>query len=478
MSWRLGIVVLICGLPLAHAADVDVTLPETTRVALDNGTVLIVNAKDDVPLVGLEVRIRGGAVRDPDDKAGTASLFAGLLERGAADRDAQAFVEAVESVGGRLSARAELESIRIRGEFLSRDLDLMLELVGDMILRPTLAEDELDTLRERRINFIRAAKDSNPGALMPTYAAGFLFGEHPYGTPVSGSETSLGGIALEDVQGFYANEVGGDRLIISVSGDIEPDAVVAKLSDMFGAFRPAALEPEPLPLALRASTRRVLLIDKPGATQTWFWIGNLGVAIDFPERAELDIANTVFGGRFTSMLNTALRVESGLTYGARSLLVRPSEPGSIAISSYTRTDATVQAIDMALNVLYRLRTDGLDELTLQSAQNYILGSFPTRLETARQLAAQFAMLELYGLDESYINDYASLIDAVTLESVTPVIDDIYPADGELVFVILGDAAEIRDAVSRYGAMSELSITDPVFAVPVMPADDETTSSPE
>ena len=465
MSVRTVLIALLCSGSSVTALAQDVALPDATRVTLDNGVVLIVNEKHDVPLVGAEIRIRGGAIRDADGKAGTASLFAGLLERGAAERDAQAFAEAVESVGGRLSASAALESIRIRAEFLSRDLDLMLELLGDMVLSPTLAEDELDTLRERRINFIRAAKDSNPGALMPTYAAGFLFGDHPYGTALSGSETSLAGITLEDILSFYANEVGADRLIVSVSGDIDTDAVVLRLTDLFGEFRAAALEPEPVTPALRASTRSVLLIDKPGATQTYFWIGNVGVAIDDPDRAEIDIANTVFGGRFTSMLNTALRVESGLTYGARSILVRPSQPGSVAISSYTRTDATVQAIDMALNVLYRLRTDGLDEATLESAQNYILGSFPTRLETARQLAAQFALLELYGLDDSYVNEYATLINGVTLESLVPVIDSVYPADGELVFVILGDAAAIRDDVSRYGALSELSITDPVFAVP-------------
>lgn len=444
----------------------NVTLPETTRVTLDNGAVLIVNAKPDVPLVGAEVLIRGGAIRDAAGKAGTASLYAGLLERGAGGRDAQAFVEAVESVGGRLSASAELESIRIRAEFLSRDLDLMLELLGDMLLRPTLAEAELETLAERQINFIRAAKDSSPGALMPTYAAAFLFGEHPYATPVGGSEATLAGITHEDILKYYVNETGGDRLIVSISGDIDPDAVITRLGALFGDMKQAGLAIEPLPLAFRASTRRVLLIDKPGATQTYFWIGNLGVAVDFPERAELDVANTVFGGRFTSMLNTALRVESGLTYGARSILVRPSDPGSVAISSYTRTESTVQAIDMALNVLYRLRENGLDEATLASAQNYILGSFPTRLETARQLAAQFARLELYGLDEAYINDYATMIGDVTLESIGPVIDDVYPTDDQLVFVLLGDAAKIRDSVSRYGAMSELSITDPVFAVPV------------
>ena len=215
-------------------------------------------------------------------------------------------------------------------------------------------------------------------------------------------------------------------------------------------------------------------MDKPGATQTYFWIGNVGVGVGYRNRAELDLANTVFGGRFTSMLNTALRIESGLTYGARSILTRGGSTGSIGISSYTRTDATAQAIDLALNVLYRLRTEGIDQAMLESAQNYVLGSFPTRLETARQLAAQYAMLELYGLDADYVDNYGEAIGSVSVESLAPVIREVYPADDGLVFVIIGDAEAIRDTVGRYGALTEVSITDGRFRVPA----DAAASSPE
>ena len=132
-------------------------------------------------------------------------------------------------------------------------------------------------------------------------------------------------------------------------------------------WRTAAAPLPEVPRPAPQSGRRVVLIDKPGATQTYFWLGNIGVARDYEKRAALDIANTVFGGRFTSMLNTELRVNSGLTYGARSLLSRASQPGSIAISSYTPTESTVEAIDMALGVLGRLHEDGVDKTMLESA---------------------------------------------------------------------------------------------------------------
>ena len=184
---------------------------------------------------------------------------------------------------------------------------------------------------------------------------------------------------------------------------------------------------------------------------------------DSTSARSLDIANTVFGGRFTSMLNTALRVESGLTYGAGSGLSRPNvHPGSVAITSYTRTDATVEAIDMALGVLGQLRDGSVGPEMLESASNYILGQFPTELETAEQIGGRLAELEAYGLDVGYVNSYGSAIVAADDASVAAVIDAVYPSADDIVFVLLGDAELIREAVSAYGPVTELPITEPRF----------------
>ena len=439
-----------------------VTLPAFERVALDNGTVLLLNEQHDVPLVAVSAVMRGGAVSDPQEQNGLAGLFAALLEKGAGERDAALFAEAVDSVGGSLSASASLENITIKGDFLARDAELMVGLLADMLLRPALDADELTKLRERGIHLIRVGKDTNLNVLLPIYGHAFLFGAHPYGNPVGGSETTLANITHADVLDFYEQQVGADRLIISVSGDFDAASMRATLEAAFGAWRPAAGQLVDVPVSTQQAGRRVLLIDKPGVTQTYFWIANIGVARDFEQRAALNLANTVFGGRFTSMLNTALRIESGLTYGARSRLQRPSTPGSLAITSYTRTDATVEAIDMALGVLGRLRDGAIDDAALVSAQNYILGQFPPGLETAAQIGAQLAALEAYGLDASYINDYGADIMAVDLATVESVVETVYPASENLVFVLIGDAELIRDSVGQYGEVTEMPITEPRF----------------
>lgn len=439
-----------------------VTLPAADRVVLENGTVLILNENHDVPMIGLEAVVRGGAAADPADKYGLASLLAGLLEKGAGDRSSAEFAEAAASVGGEVRASARLETLSVSADFLSKDAALMVALVSDMLRRPALDAGEFTKLRDRSINLIKAAKGSDPGNLMSDYANAFLFGEHPYGNPVDGSESSLANVKHDDLVAYYTDMMGGDRLIISVSGDFEADAMRDALTEAFGDWRAGAgILPE-LVAAAPVAGSRVYLIDKPGATQTYFRLGNIGVSRGFARRAELDLANTVFGGRFTSMLVTELRTKSGLSYSASSRLARYAQPGSVFISSFTETGTTVEALDVALGTLGQLRDVGLDEAMAESARNYVMGQFPPRLETAAQLAGLFAMLEVTGLGTSYIDGYGASLSAATPESIAEVIAEVYPSADNLVFVILGDAEIIREQVAQYGPVTEISISEPRF----------------
>lgn len=445
-----------------------ISLPPAERLVLDNGVVLILHEKHEVPMIGVHALVTGGAITDPAGKAGVSSLLAELLGKGAGDRSAADFAEAVDSTGGRLSAQGELETLSVTGDFLARDAETMVELLADMLMRPALDEDEFEKLRERRINLLRAEKDTSPGGLVPVYAHGMLFGDHPYAAPVDGSEASLAAISHEDVVDHYAAHVGADRLVVAVSGDFDAKQMAERLTAAFGDWRQAA---EPLPEISPADRQpggRVLLVDKPGATQTWFWVGNVGVSRTYPRRAALDIANTLFGGRFTSMLNTALRVETGLTYGAQSLLVRPSTPGSVGIDTFTRTEATTEAIDLALDVLERFRGATPPRAAVASARNYVLGQFPMQLETAWQLAGQFATIEATGLTRAWVDDYGEAVSDVRAPDVAEVASAVYPGRSELVFVLIGDAERIRDAVAKYGSVTEMSITEPVFRPPPAP----------
>ena len=450
---------------VASAQAQGVTLPDYERVTLDNGVVLLLAEKHDVPLVGMRAIVRGGSAADPADRAGMATLLAALLEKGAGERDAAAFAEAAAGVGGSIGVGVDMESFSVSADFLSRDTELMIELVADLLMRPALAEDEFLKEQQRLIALLQAAKGSNPRALLSSYGNAFLFGEHAYGNPPYGSEASLVGIDHAELVEHYARLFGGDRLIIAIVGDFDLQAMRLRLGEVFGDWPAAGAELPAYAAVAREPGRRVLLVDKPGSSQTYFLAGNTSVPISYPQRAELQLANTLFGGRFTSMLMTALRVESGLTYGARSAVSRHSAAGSVFISSYTQTATTVQAIDLAIEKLGELHLKGVNDEMIASARNYIMGQFPPTLETASALAGMVAFLELNGLDRSYIDDYADALDAATPVSVHNAISDVYPAVDDLVMILVGDADAIRDQVAKYGPVTEIAITEPNFRIP-------------
>ena len=235
-----------------------------------------------------------------------------------------------------------------------------------------------------------------------------------------------------------------------------------QLETAFGTWRKAGAPPPVVAAAPRASGRRVLLVDKPDATQTYFWFGNVGASRTDPARTAQSVVNTVFGGRYTSMLNVELRVKSGLTYGANSGFDRAAEPAAFSVMSYTETEKSVDAIDLALATLDRLHREGLDAETLASSQNFLLGQFPPTLETNVQLAARLADLMFYGLGPADVDEFGKRVRAVDAATVRRTIDTAFPTSANLVMVLIGNAAQIRDRVKKYGAVTEMKISDPHF----------------
>ena len=452
----------------AHAqgpAAGDVRLAPFEQHRLTNGAVLVLIEKRDTPLVSMRALLRGGSIGDPPGKEGSATLLADLLQKGAGKRNAVAFAEAIENVGGELAASAQTESITVGASFLARDVDLMVELVADALMRPQFDSQEFAKARTLAIQSIAAAKDADPRELMAIYGDAWLFRGHPYGRPTEGSEKSLTSISLEDLKTYYEAQLGGDRLIVTVVGDIRAAEMKRRLETAFGSWRKAGVSAPVVAAMPRVQGRRVLLVDKPGATQTYFWLGNVGADRTDPARGAQSVVNTVFGGRFTSMLNTALRIESGLTYGASSGFARLSEPGAFQINSYTQTAKTREAVDLALATLDRLHAEGISAEAIASARNYLLGQFPTSIETNGQLANRLADMVFFGLDRRDVDEYAARVRAVDESAVKATIARDVTTSGDLAMVVIGDAGEIRDAVAKYGPVTEMKITDPTFAPP-------------
>lgn len=439
-------------------------LPPHEKVTLKNGLTVLLLEKRGVPIVSLVALIKSGAASDPAGQEGLASVTAGLLRKGTKNRTAQQFAADLDYFGGTFEADAAEDYTRISAEFLSKDLARGLDLVRDALLRPVFPQDEVEKLLRQNVDGIKAAKDE-ARAVLTEYFDGYLFGGHAYGRPAGGDELSLARIRRADIGKFYAEHYAPGNTILTVAGDFSAAEMRGKLEETFGSWAGKAAAGKEVPAAAPVKGKRLLLVDKPDSTQTFFAIGNVGTARNDPDRTALRLINTIFGGRFTSMLNEELRVESGLTYGAVARFDSRKAPGPFYLFSYTQNATTGQAMDKALEVLAKLHKNGVTKEQLDSARSYIKGQFPPTLETSMQLASAIAAHEFYGLTDSEVNELEARLDAVTPEIARQAIQKHYPLD-HLVFVLIGKAAEIRTVAEKYAdKVDSRPIAEPGFWPP-------------
>jgi zinc protease len=158
-------------------------------------------------------------------------------------------------------------------------------------------------------------------------------------------------------------------------------------------------------------------------------------------------------------LNTELRIRTGLSYGARSGFDRLEQPGHWEMSSFTRTETTMEAIDLALATLDKLHQGALDADALNSSKEYVLGQFPLGLETGSQWASQLATLEQYRLGPRYIEEYTAALTNIDLEHTKSVIADVFPSSQEVLLVVIGKATTLRDALAKFGPITEMKLAD-------------------
>jgi predicted Zn-dependent peptidase len=444
-----------------------VKLPPFTKRMLPNGATVYLVRKPDVPMISVRVAIKGGLDAEPADLPGIASMTAELVRRGTKTRTAGQFNEELDAIGASLGSSSGRDAGMLYMTFLSRHTAKALALLSDVLMNPAFPEAEVKKVLAQRLDSVRAMKD-NPGGAIQAYFNPFFFPPgHPYARAATGSEASLQKITRGDIVQWHSRAWAARNMTFIAAGDFDEQAMSAEIAKLAGAVPAggAFVWPKP-PAPPSFDSARLLLIDKPDATQTYFVIAQPGIHRTHPDRVALEIINTLFGGRFTSMLNDELRVNSGLTYGARSMVEMDRLPGAIAINSYTKTETTVQAIDLALDVLKRLTSRGIDAEQLLSARNYIKGKFPTgELETADQVASILADLDLHGLNKGEIDDYFSRLDALTLEQVNAVARKHYRLDN-LQFLLIGNAAKIQDGVKKYAPKMKVHpIREPGFEVP-------------
>jgi zinc protease len=439
-------------------------LPPHEKIVLKNGLTVLLMEKRGVPLIDVFALVKTGAAADPAGQEGLASVTAGLLRKGTKTRTAQQFSADFDYIGGSFGADAGADFTNISAEFLTKDLARGLELFSDAVLHPTFPQNETDKILAQSLDGVKSAKDE-PQAVLGLYYGGYLYGSHPYGRPSDGDELSLKRIQRDAVVKFYEANYAPGNTILGIAGEFDAAEMRKKLEETLGAWPARTVANSSISAVPPVKGKRLLLIDKPDATQTYFAIGNIGTAVNDPDRVAIRVVNTIFGGRFTSDLNEALRVESGYTYGARSFFDSRKAPGPFEIASFTKNETTTPAIDLALQVLEKLHKNGVTAEQLASAKSYIKGQFPPTMETSGQLVRRIVVSEYYGLGDDEVNQLEARVDAVTPAMAKQIIEKHFPSDN-LVFVLIGNASAIGPAIKKYAdKIDQRPISDPGFWPP-------------
>ncbi len=437
-------------------------LPQPEKLKLSNGLTVFYLYNPGLPLVSFRLLISGtGTAFEQPELDGLANLTADMLLKGAGKMSAEEIAEAIDFMGASLDFSASEEYILGSGECLSEHLERLLQIAADCLISPWFEEEEFKKEQTRRIDMVKAIKD-NPGQAVRYYFLKAYFDSHPLGHISVGTEISLAKIKLEDIRAFYKQRYRPDQTLMAVVGQIEKEKLLKLLEASFGRWKAtgpvpsASLPPLPSPKG-----KTIVLVDKPDATQAYFILGSPGHRMGDEISPAAQVMNTLWGGRFTSWLNTELRIKRGLTYGASSSLQSWKPGGIFRASSYTKNDQLKEMLSITMDLLKKGRKEGFGAEEVESARNYVLGQFPPTLETNASKAMAYVRLAFYGLGFDYYDRYLDRIDRITREEVNWAAVRLLPQEN-FVLVVVGRAEEVREALRQLGPIKEKKITDPGF----------------
>ena len=419
--------------------------PPIERFALPNGLPVLMARTDGFPVVTVGLILPAAGVHEPPERAGLASLVAALLESGTERRTAAEIAEAFEGLGVQFGVGTGWDATQAEMTSLASRSAAGIDLLAELVRTPAFPGVEVDRVRKEHIAEILQRR-AEPRGLANEAAARYIFSpSSPFSRPLGGTATTLDGLTHEDIAAFHGARYTPFGAVIVIAGNVEPEEARDLAARAFGDWAGPASETPVVPVEPASTTRRVVLVDRPGSVQSEIRVGQVGVPRSTPDYFPLVVMNTILGGAFTSRLNMNLREKQGFTYGVSSGFAMRRHAGPFLISTAVQTEVTAPALTEILREVEGVREAPVTPEELEDARNYLAGVFPLRLQTTEGVASRLAELALFDLPPDYFDDYRDRILAVDVEEVHRVAQErIRPA--ELSIVIAGDAATIRGPV--------------------------------
>ena len=426
-AYRTGIALAaVAALATALGARPAGAAPLAHREVLPNGIVLLVAERPAVPIVAVRLLTRAGAAFDPDDQAGLANLTGAVLTRGTAKRTGPEIDSAIEFVGGSLEAAAGRDSLTVALAVQKKDFSLGLDLLSEIVLSPTFPAAEVT----RKVAEIRAAiqrSDEDPGTQATRALSRLVYPNHPYGRPVEGTRESVARLTRDDVVKFYGRHARPDATVVAVVGAVTVDEARREIVARLGSWaRPSDPPPSIAPPTTAMTPREETI--KRELTQSTLMFGRRAVRQTDPDYFPLSVASYVLGGGSASRLYTRVREESGLAYAVHSWVSPARYGAAFAVSAQTRTAEAPKVVAMIREELARMTREQVSNRELSLAKQYLIGSFPFRLDTSSKVADFLAAVEDQGLGLDYADRYKERIGRVTAKDVQDVAAKYFPPD--------------------------------------------------
>ncbi|MBX9929485.1 MAG: insulinase family protein, partial [Gemmatimonadaceae bacterium] len=429
-------------------------MPPFQEATLLNGMRLIVVENHKQPVLAVSLAFSAGRFYDPAGKSGTAEAVAGLLNKGAGARVADAFSAAIEGVGGSFSASAGTDFLTLSTNVLSRDAALAFELLSDAARRPTFDTKEVELLRTQTLSGLKL-EEAQPDAILAKYRAATLFGAHPYGRRADAK--SVAAITRDDIVAFHKAHVQPSGALLVVAGDVTLAQATSWATKAFGDWT-GTVAASAAPAAPPARTKtEILLVHRPGSVQTNISISNLTWRPNDPRGTAAEVANQVLGGGSESRLFLMLREKKGWTYGSYSSLDDNLRAGTFEATAEVRTAVTDSSLVELLSQMKAITSQLVPTKEFNDSRGGLVGRFPLQMQTASAVAGAVASAKLLGRPANYVATYRQQLAAVTpVQALAAAKAAIRPQ--EALIVLVGDGAAIYDKVKGIAPTTIIDVT--------------------
>ncbi|UCC78730.1 MAG: insulinase family protein [Candidatus Zixiibacteriota bacterium] len=436
-----------------------ITIPPVTEKSLPNGLELVLIENHELPVVYMRLVTAAGSIRDPKGKEGLASFTANMLKRGTGSRTANDIAEEIDFIGGKMRISADRDAVAVTLELLAKHLDVGISVISDIVLNPVFDSTEIEKYKKQVLSAIIQSKE-NPHKVCSDNFNRFLFGDHPYAHPVEGNSESVAGIIRKDVAGFYDDFMRPNNSFLIVAGDVDPDIILSALETAFGSWMRKEISPLSVTTPPIPDGRRILLIDKPDASQSHIMFGTIGVTRRSEYYYPFTVMNYILGAgiSFVNRLMTEVREKNGLTYDIRTVNDFNVLPGRFYCSTSTEVDSTFKAIEMAIAIMKDMAVNEVSDGEYNQAIGFYSGYYPISLETPGQWAREISKVKLYGLPDNYIRDFVKNIKEIKKDDILKVARYLIDTEN-MAFCVVANAGVVKSDLEKLGKVTTIRLED-------------------